>query len=172
MTRRFRGIECMVASAQSAELIAALHRLSFPDDTGERWRQSDLAGILAFTGTRSWIASRAGRPLGYLVARFILDEGEILSIGVRADTRRRGVGAALISACLKTASEHGLGKLHLEVRSDNYPAQKLYEKFNFRVIGQRMGYYQSHEGTMRDAITMMRDIDRMNRIDKIANVYT
>ncbi len=172
MTRIFSGIECQSAGAESAELIAALHRMSFTSDTGERWRQQDIADILAFHGTRSWVASRAGRPLGYLIARMVLDETEILSIGVRTDARHRGAGSALMRVCLEAAAAQGMRTIHLEVRNDNHPAQELYGKFGFQQVGLRQGYYRSSQGAAHDAITMMRYVEDTSKTDKIAAGYT
>ena len=51
------------------------------------------------------------------------------------------------------AREHGARSMFLEVRPSNLPALRLYERYGFRNIGCRRGYYPAHEGR-EDAIVM------------------
>ncbi len=81
-------------------------------------------------------------PVGYIVARHALDEGEILNLGVALPVRRRGVGRALVGRVLETLAATGVAAVFLEVRESNVPAQQLYEAFGFQEVGRRRHYYQ------------------------------
>jgi len=84
-----------------------------------------------------------GRSLsGYIAARINADELHVNNIGVWPESRRRGVGGALLGAALEAAARRGAVEAVLEVRASNLPAQRMYERFGFRVVGDRKGYYR------------------------------
>jgi ribosomal protein S18 acetylase RimI-like enzyme len=68
---------------------------------------------------------------------FVSAEVPELAIGVRADARRRGVGAALLRALLARAVHRGVSQVSLSVEIDN-PALALYERVGFRKL-ERVG---------------------------------
>ena len=84
-----------------------------------------------------------GRALsGYIAARINADELHVNNIGVWPESRRRGVGGALLGAALEAGARRGAFEAVLEVRAGNLPAQRMYERFGFRVVGERKGYYR------------------------------
>jgi [ribosomal protein S18]-alanine N-acetyltransferase len=84
-----------------------------------------------------------GRSLsGYIAARINADELHVNNIGVWPESRRRGVGGALLWAALEAAARRGAVEAVLEVRASNLPAQRMYEHFGFRVVGKRKSYYR------------------------------
>jgi ribosomal-protein-alanine N-acetyltransferase len=89
-----------------------------------------------------FVAETGDGPVGYIVARRVLDEGEILNLGVALPVRRRGVGRALVHRVLTTWAAAGVSAVFLEVRESNLPAQRLYEAFGFQEVGRRRRYYQ------------------------------
>ena len=52
-------------------------------------------------------------------------------------------------------SDKNIKALTLEVNSNNIPAQKLYEKFNFKRVGLRKKYYNNTD----DAIIMTKQLN-------------
>jgi putative acetyltransferase len=54
-----------------------------------------------------------------------------LGMGVHPDYRRRGIGEALLRACIAKASAKGITRIELEARTDNAAAIRLYEKLGF-----------------------------------------
>jgi ribosomal protein S18 acetylase RimI-like enzyme len=58
-----------------------------------------------------------------------------LGMGVREDSRRRGIGTRLVDRTIRKAKEKGLERIELEVFASNTPAIKLYEKVGFVVEG-------------------------------------
>jgi ribosomal-protein-alanine N-acetyltransferase len=84
-----------------------------------------------------------GRGLsGYIAARINADELHVNNIGVWPESRRQGVGGALLGAALEAATHRGAFEAVLEVRASNLPAQRMYERFGFEVVGVRRGYYR------------------------------
>lgn len=133
--RPFGGLE--LAEAET------LHRLCFPADWDQPWSRQAFAEMLAMPGTFGFMARSAaeGEVAGLVVTRVAADEAEILTIGVRADCRRRGIGAALLAAAKNEARSRGATRLHLEVAEDNFAARKLYAHLGFEIVGRRAGYY-------------------------------
>jgi len=77
-------------------------------------------------------------------------------IAVRDDWQGKGVGAALMEACLDLADNRlGLTRLDLRVYVDNAPAIALYKKFGFEIEGtnKRFAY---RNGEYVDAHVMAR----------------
>lgn len=122
-----------------------LHRLCFPADWDRPWSRQAFAEMLAMPGTFGLMArttgEREGEAIGLIVVRTASDEAEILTIGVRSDRRRRGIGGALLTAAQNEARSRGAVRLHLEVAEDNFAARKLYADLGFATVGRRAGYY-------------------------------
>jgi [ribosomal protein S18]-alanine N-acetyltransferase len=131
------------------EPVLGLERVLFPEDAwsaGLFW--SELAHARGPGATRRYLVAEApegdgGRSLvGYGGLAAVGGTGDIQTIGVLPSRRRTGLGARLLGELLAAAAEFGCHEVMLEVRVDNAPAQRLYERFGFTRIGLRRGYYQ------------------------------
>jgi ribosomal-protein-alanine N-acetyltransferase len=94
----------------------------------------------------------------YIASRVSADELHINNIGVREESRRRGLGAALLAAALEEGAQRGAQLAVLEVRAGNFAAQALYRRFGFEVVGERKGYYRS---PVENALVMTRPLAPM-----------
>lgn len=94
-----------------------------------------------------------GEIRGYAVLMPVLDEAELLNIGVAEAQQRKGLGRAMLLEMLDAACERNMLRVFLEVRPSNAAALALYCSAGFGEIGVRRGYYQSASGS-EDAITM------------------
>ena len=100
--------------------------------------------------------AQTGRSLsGYIAARINADELHVNNIGVWPESRRQGVGGALLGAALEAAAHRGAVEAVLEVRAGNLPARLMYERFGFRVVGERRSYYRE---PVEDAKIMTRPL--------------
>jgi|SRR5271156_171166 len=99
----------------------------------ERATQGEMAG---------WV-SAAVVVAGFLVARRVAADVEILNFAVRPDARHRGVGAALLQSTLDWARSFSAEQAILEVRSTNETALRFYEHHKFQIVGRRRSYYSS-----------------------------
>ncbi|MDP2860736.1 MAG: GNAT family N-acetyltransferase [bacterium] len=116
--------------------------VAFPQ---EKWlqRASSPYGFMAF---------KNDIPLGTMGA-FISGEPDnkvanIVGAFVSKDARRKGVGSKLLKAVLdKIKQESSVKTVKLSVNKSQTPAIELYEKFGFRIIGektQKMGDGKEH----------------------------
>ena len=99
---------------------------------------------------------QGGEIRGYAVLRPVLDEAELLNIGVAAGQQRKGLGRALLGDMLGLARDRNMRRVFLEVRLSNTAALALYRGTGFGEIGVRRDYYQNSSGS-EDAITMAYD---------------
>ena len=86
--------------------------------------------------------------VGYGVVDRWADDDHLISIAVRPDSRRKGLGEALLVELEKRLSRER--PLRLEVRQSNFAAIHLYSKRGFTKTGLAEGYY----GDGEDAIIM------------------
>lgn len=78
---------------------------------------------------------------GFLVARKIGGDIEILNFAVRPDARKRGVGTALLLEAFAWAKTVEAASALLEVRASNIAALEFYKRHGFEVTGRRKQYY-------------------------------
>ena len=82
-----------------------------------------------------------GNIAGFLVARHVAHEIEILNFAIRPDARRHGSGAALLECALSWARTFSAEQAILEVRSANATALRFYDRHQFQIVGRRRNYY-------------------------------
>jgi len=142
--------------AAAAGPLALLHRACFPDDP---WDGETLARIMGLSGCFGRLAWDGEIPAGFVLARDLGDECEVLSIGVIPDRRRHGTGARLMAAVLAEARRRGIVSVVLEVAAGNDAARALYRRLGFAPVGRRPRYYR-RAGTMEDALIMRLNLGR------------
>ena len=144
------------AGAGSAAALAPIHAASF----AAGWSAADLAALLESPGAYALVArDEASAALGFILARAIAGEAEILTLAVHPDARRLGVGAALVEAAAGLGASQGAESLFIEVAVDNAAAIALYQCAGFSVAGRRNGYYPAKAGPAIDALIMRRDLN-------------
>jgi [ribosomal protein S18]-alanine N-acetyltransferase len=82
-----------------------------------------------------------GQVSGFIVARRVASDLEILNFAVRPGARRQGTGGALLGEALDWAKEFQAEKAFLEVRASNLAALRFYEGHGFEATGRRPRYY-------------------------------
>lgn len=93
-------------------------------------------------GTKFLLYKEDGKTVGYIGLTVVLDEGYVTNIAVLPQYRRKGIASALIESCIDIATEKNLSFISLEVRKSNFAAIKLYEKYGFKVMGERKNFYE------------------------------
>jgi [ribosomal protein S18]-alanine N-acetyltransferase len=89
------------------------------------------------------IAELSGQICGFVVARIIAEDAEILNTAVDPAHRRQGIGTALLSAAISSAQTQNAKGIHLEVRESNSAAISFYRQHGFEQTAERRGYYNS-----------------------------
>lgn len=134
-------IEVIADPAEASAALADLHAACFTGSIQEVWSPGAIAALLAMPGAVGLVAlSPAGDPLGFVIARAIADEGEILTLCVAAAARRQGVATALIGKLRQLLAPRQ--RIVLEVAVTNHVATRLYETLGFQEVGRRPRYYR------------------------------
>jgi Fur family ferric uptake transcriptional regulator len=157
MAPSFRIRSC---GLQHAGALARLHAGLFEAP----WDARTFRELLAVPGTLALVAGpglmttdkvpAALRPWGLVVGRVVLDEAEILTLGVAEDRRRLGIAARLVEELCEVIGRRGAQRLFLEVAESNGAARTLYARLGFRELGRRRGYYERTGAPPEDALNL------------------
>ena len=146
-------VELLVASRADLPEVVARERGCYADP----WPASAFSALpdnarVFFRVTRDEVR---GGITGYVVAWYVLDEGELANLAVAPAYRRQGIGTALLDATLTDAAARGVGQLYLEVRESNQSARRLYASRGFEEVSRRKGYYRT---PLEDALILRRTL--------------
>jgi ribosomal-protein-alanine N-acetyltransferase len=133
------------------EGVLAIERTVFSDPWPERFFEEELEARESV----ACAVRHQGKLVGYVLAWERPEELHLGNLAVAAGYHRRGVGSYLVQWLLDQARKRGARCLTLEVRTSNFAAQGLYQRFGFRYLILRKGYYQD---TKEDALVMIRDL--------------
>ena len=122
------------------------------------WGEEALRDTIASSG-HHLMSLREGRAVGFLLSSFVLDEAQLLLIGVSLDWQGVGVGGQLLKELINRSQDQGQKLIYLEVRSGNERAIRLYRSLGFIDIGVRRDYYPGLVGR-EDAIVMSLQLDQ------------
>jgi ribosomal-protein-alanine N-acetyltransferase len=121
-----------------AALLPVEQALFAPESWSERLFWSELGQL----DTRHYVVAVAGdEVVGYAGLCDYPDEAWVQTLAVAPAAQGSGLGSRLLLELLDEAGRRRQRVVSLEVRADNLPAQRLYDKHGFSRIGVRRGYY-------------------------------
>lgn len=154
------AFELLPVGPVHARVLSILHGGAFGRDAG--WTEGDFSQLLETPGTFGWVAqvpsADGPQPAALVVARAVVDEAEILTIGTLPSVRRKGLARGLIRAAAAEAATRGAVRLFLEVAVDNPAGVALYHALGFQEVGRRRAYYDRPGGVRADALIMARAV--------------
>ena len=115
------------------------------------WTREGMFTFLTRDDTMFLAVEENGTVIGYIGCLMVLDEADILNVAVRSDRQKNGIGGFLVSGLLRLLAEMEIRTVHLEVRTGNETARRLYERNGFTVDGIRKNYYMD---PTEDAVLM------------------
>jgi [ribosomal protein S18]-alanine N-acetyltransferase len=158
ITSRQRDFVLEPLAAKDSDAVSVLHR----EDFVRPWTGGEFADLLAQNTVFGYAAREVGRgneaPVGFVLARLVAGEGEILTIAVARAYRRQGLGWKLMDAVLRELHAQRAEALFLEVDETNAPAIALYRRLGFREVGKRAEYYRAPGSGANGALVMRRDL--------------
>ncbi|MEV6106242.1 ribosomal protein S18-alanine N-acetyltransferase [Streptomyces sp. NPDC051940] len=131
----------------------------FPEDS---WSSGMFWSELAYTrgphANRHYVVAEEsdGLLVGYAGLGAPAEQADVLTIGAARDHWGTGLGPRLLHDLLDAAAGRRCTEVLLDVRADNPRAQRMYERFGFKPIGIRRGYYQPANV---DAVVMRREMN-------------
>ncbi len=132
--------------------MAALHAACF----AKGWSEKSLASLLKDQGLVTHkVTTEPAKPLaGFIMARGVGDEAEILTLAVAPRFRRHGLAQTLLRKTSTHLAGSGVERLFLEVNAENDAAIALYEKHGFTAVGRRRNYYRRDGHPPHDALCL------------------
>lgn len=118
--------------------------------TEEAFSKKQILSLLTSYNSISLSVREKGEVVGFIIGTIYYERteltGHILTIDIRETHRRKGVGTALLEGMEKQFREQGVTACRLEVREDNIPAIKFYEKLGYKRIAKLENYYGKVNG--------------------------
>lgn len=111
--------------------------------SGSPWNEEQFVSFIEEQGHGAIEVREQGVLQGFLLYSFVLDESELILIGIAPDQKRQGIGTQLIDKMKEQLLERKVERVLLEVRTSNRGAQFFYENRGFHLIGTRKNYYHS-----------------------------
>lgn len=134
------------ARASDLDALAAIESTAF---TSDRISRRSFRRLLASCSAAVAVAEDAGHAVGYALVLYRTGSKRARLYSIAASDAGRGVGQALLEAAELAAKGRGCTVIALEVRADNTPAQRLYERSGYRRTGQLPGYYADGASALR-----------------------
>jgi ribosomal protein S18 acetylase RimI-like enzyme len=154
------GVKIRYAKDADVDGLGALEAQSF---TSDRLARRSLKRLISRSSAALRVAAgEPGGPVqGYSLVLFRKGSSvaRLYSIAVAGELRGAGLGRRLLADAERVAADRRATILRLEVRADNQPAIRLYERLGYRLIGRYAGYYA--DGT--DALRYAKPLSRAGR---------
>jgi ribosomal protein S18 acetylase RimI-like enzyme len=113
---------------------------------------------------RSLVAvTPSGEMLGVAMLGLRSSRAWITRLGVIPNTRRHGIGQALVASLIDQAAELSINFMMLEVIKNNTPAHQLFLKFGFREIGELLILRRAPR--IPPPPPIVADAERLDRLD-------
>ena len=142
-------VELEVLNLFHAEILAVIHRQCFE----KSWSKDFFKNLL--TGPTNcpvfgWVVLQNQTPAGFILARHLISETEILTFCILPNYRNKGLGQSLVKQLIQNCQK----PIFLEVAIYNQSALNLYQRAGFVITGKRKNYYNDKQGQLEDAYVM------------------
>ena len=129
-----------LATRADAAEIAAMSRDSIEAGLPWRWRRERVARAIADADTNVVVAGEPGSLVAFGIMSYLDDDAHLLLFAVRAQSRRRGVGSAVLLWLEAVARAAGARRIRLEARRENVAARSFYNEHGYheRTIAHAM----------------------------------
>jgi [ribosomal protein S18]-alanine N-acetyltransferase len=152
-----QGVTIRQVGVDALPAIMPVMDRAFDPAFGEAWSLAQCQGMMALPGSFLLCAERGPDVTAFALCRSVMDEAELLLFAVDPKFQRQGIGQSLLDEVILECQYRDIGRLHLEVRSDN-PALRIYTSNGFARVGMRANYYRRPSGQMADAITLAKNL--------------
>lgn len=152
--------EIVAMDSDDCRDVAELHGQRF----ARPWNDGEFVSLLLQPNSFGFVVRQTNALMfkpqlsGFVLAREVAGEAEILTIAVHDKAARCGLGWRLMQAAMREARARGGETMFLEVDDGNLSAIGLYRKLGFDKVGERPAYYADAKGHRSSALVMQRDL--------------
>lgn len=100
------------------------------------------------TFTNYYIYMDNTKALAFINYQVMYERSELIDINVLDSYQNMGIASKLIEFMFEDLKSKNVESITLEVRKNNLNAIHLYEKYGFKEVGIRKGYYQGIDGIL------------------------
>ena len=118
------------------------------------WNENLLKSVIENPNSKCIMAKSNDEIVGFACIWKAVDDIHVTNIVVKKIYRNQGIGSLLLKELIEISNKENVVSITLEVNASNLPAQNLYEKYGFKVLGRRKKYYNGIE----DAIIMTKNL--------------
>lgn len=126
---------------EDVDKIVEIEMESFPRD--DIFEKGDLIRFLKEFPEGCFVAKKDGEVLGYGISKIEKEDGVIVSLAIRKDFRRRGVGSEILKRIIEVFERHKRKRILLHVNETNVEAISLYLNFGFQKEKRIKNYYKN-----------------------------
>ena len=108
------------------------------------WTYNTFKSELLNSNSKYFVAKINKKIVGFAGVWKAIDVLHITNIVTEKNYRNKGIGSIMLSKLIDYAkTDNDINSITLEVNENNTPAQKLYEKYDFKIVGIRKKYYNN-----------------------------
>lgn len=108
-----------------------------------------LREFFRLPGVCAWVAEEEGglAPpkaglVGFVIVRRVgSDRGHVITLDVRQDRRRQGIGRALLETAERWLAQQGARRVRLETAVENQAVVTFWQRMGYETLGVLRGYY-------------------------------
>lgn len=100
--------------------------------------------------TKYFIYMEKSNIIAYVNYYDLYDRFELAYIYVDEKYRNQKIGSQMVEYLINMGKNKNINNITLEVRIDNFPAIKLYEKYKFNKVAVRKNYYDGIDGYLME----------------------
>lgn len=112
------------------------------------WNENILNQELQNENSKCFTALINDEIVGFIGIWKALEDMHITNIVTKKKFRQKGIGSKLLEKAISYSKGQNVNTLTLEVHEENIIAQKLYEKYNFKILGKRKNYYKNNKSAL------------------------
>ncbi len=140
-------IRIETASIKQLDKLYAIEEQCFNE---EAFSRQQIAYLLTDYNTIALAAKSNADIAGFIIAQIDMEDsaefGHIITLNIPSNFRKKGVATKLLQEIQELLKQRGISECRLEVREDNHPAIKLYQKLGYQTIAKLERYYGKKHG--------------------------
>lgn len=147
------GVRLREFEATDFEAAYRLDQACYPPEIA--YSRFALLEFLRAPGSRAWVVEREDGLAGLVIVRHTgRHRGHVITLDVRADCRRQGIGRRLLAVAEDWLAEAKVRRVRLETAEENSAAVAFWRQAGYQVVGKLPDYYPGR----RDALQMEKEL--------------